>query len=50
MYTSYIITSLNVTPKTTEPRLIVRSDKSEAYKKLTMEECDRRVVLLKLTS
>jgi len=39
--------SLNVTPKTTEQHLIVRSDKSEAE---VTKECARDTVLLKQTS
>jgi len=39
--------SLNVTPKTTEQHLIVRSDKSEAE---VTKECTRGTVLLKQTS
>ena len=39
--------SLNVTPKTTEQHLIVRSDKSEAE---VTKECARGTVLLKQTS
>ena len=42
--------SLNVTPKTTEQHLIVRSGKSEAYVTI-MKDCSRCiVVLLKLTT
>jgi len=46
----FMTRSLNVTPKTTEQRiLIARSDKSVAYV-LTIKDSTRRFVLLKLTT
>jgi len=44
----FITSSFNVTPKTTEQNLIVRSGKSEAVI-LIVNDCARGVVLLKLT-
>jgi len=41
--------SLNVTPKTKEQHLIIRSDKSVAYV-TNSKDCARRFVLLKLTT
>ena len=46
----FVTRSLNVTPKTTEQHLIVRSDKSVAYVIITIKDCSRRFVLLKLTT
>jgi len=44
----FMTSSLNVTPKTTEQHLIVRSGKSVAY--ITVTDCTRRFVVSKLTT
>jgi len=45
----FMTRSLNVTPKTTEQHLIVRSDKSEA-EVTVIKDCARGITLLKLTT
>jgi len=45
----FMTRSLNVTPRTTEQRLIVHSGKSETGV-IIIKDCGQRIVLLKLTT
>jgi len=45
----FMTRSLNVTPKTTEQHLIVRSDKSKAEVIIIIKECARGITLMKIT-